>query len=441
MARRHVLIGGGPATIAAAEAIRGADPAAEITLVSAEQDGYYSRPGLAYLLAREVPERRLFPFTDADFAGLRATRISGRAARLDAAAHTVMLEDGRALAYDRLLLATGSTALPAKVPGAHLDGVVKLDDLADARDIARRCTRAKGAVVVGRRHHRSGDRRGPARLPRAGPLLHAPGPLLAQRPLRDRVGRGRGRPAPLRRARPPLHRARAHRRRAAASRRSRPAAGDDDPLRHRRRRRRRAPDASSSPGRPGSPATAGSSSTSTCARSAGDVFAAGDVAETIHPVSGRRTLEVLWHSAVSKGRVAGLNMATEPVHAYEEGVSLNITRLAGQKTTIIGTVGSGKDADLEGLSRGDSQTWSELGEATLVESQDGRRAHPAGAGRTRHRRRRGHGRPDALVPAPGADRGARRRRRRRPPVSTAPGADVAARSSRTSGRRWSARDA
>ena len=40
-------------------------------------------------------------------------------------------------------------------------------------------------------------------------------------------------------------------------------------------------------------------------------------------------------------------------------------------TTIIGAVGSGKDADLEGLSRGDSQTWSELGDAVLVEAQAG----------------------------------------------------------------------
>jgi len=105
-----------------------------------------------------------------------------------------------------------------------------------------------------------------------------------------------------------------------------------------------------------------------------DIFAGGDVAETADPVTGRRTLEVLWHSAVHKGRIAGLNMATQPVHAYEEGPSLNITRLAGLNTTIIGAVGAGKDADLEGLSRGDSQTWSELGEAVLIEAQaDGAR--------------------------------------------------------------------
>ncbi len=373
MARRHVLIGGGPATIAAAEAIRGADEAAEITLVSGDRAGYYSRPGLAYLLAREVPERRLFPFTDADFAGLRATRISGRAARVDAAAHTVVLEDGRTLAYDRLLLATGSTALPAKVPGAALDGVVKLDDLADARDIARRCTRSKGAVVVGGgitaleiveglrayrvpvhylmrqdRYWRNVLSETESAvvedgLRRSGVRVH-PFTELARI-----VGRG-GRVAAVE-----------------------TAAGETIPcdivavavgVRPRIGLAREA----------GLDCDRGILVDRQLRSSAGDVFAAGDVAETLHPVSGRRTLEVLWHSAVSKGRTAGLNMATEPVHAYEPGVSLNITRLAGQKTTIIGTVGKGKDADLEGLSRGDSQSWSELGEATLVEAEsDGAR--------------------------------------------------------------------
>jgi NAD(P)H-nitrite reductase large subunit len=101
-----------------------------------------------------------------------------------------------------------------------------------------------------------------------------------------------------------------------------------------------------------------------------DIYAAGDVAESADPATGRRTMEVLWNSAVVKGRVAGLNMATEPVTAHERGIPLNVTRLAGLKTTIIGTVGSGgRDADLEGLQRGDSQTWSEIGDAVAIETQ------------------------------------------------------------------------
>ena len=56
MPRRHVLVGGGAATIAAAEVIREADGGAEIVVVAADPHGYYSRPGLAYFLTRELPE-------------------------------------------------------------------------------------------------------------------------------------------------------------------------------------------------------------------------------------------------------------------------------------------------------------------------------------------------------------------------------------------------
>jgi NAD(P)H-nitrite reductase large subunit len=103
--------------------------------------------------------------------------------------------------------------------------------------------------------------------------------------------------------------------------------------------------------------------------SAEDVFAAGDVAEVCEALTDRRTIEVLWSSAVAKGRVAGLNMATEPTHPYEEAPPLNVTRLAGFKITIIGTVGNGDDSDLEGIARGDSETWRELGDAVTIESQ------------------------------------------------------------------------
>ena len=54
MTTRYVIIGSGVAGIAAAEAIRAADRAGEITLLSDDPHGYYSRPGLAYLLTGEI---------------------------------------------------------------------------------------------------------------------------------------------------------------------------------------------------------------------------------------------------------------------------------------------------------------------------------------------------------------------------------------------------
>ena len=368
MARRHVLIGLGPGAIAAAEAIRGADAAAEIVVVGADPHGYYSRPGLAYYLANEVPEKWLRPFTAGELAGLRLTIINARVAAIDPGGHRVTLDGGRELEYDRLLIATGSTAIPTRVPGADLDGVVKLDDLDDARDIIRRSRDAKAAVVVG----------GGITALEIVEGLHAHGvhvdyfmrqdrywrnvlseteSHVVEQGLRDggvtvhnftelagilgrdgrvtgvETGDGTRIPCDLVAVaigvRPRIELAQ--------------AAGLD------------------------------------CARgilvddylqsSAEDVYAAGDVAEAASHVTGRRTMEVLWNSAVVKGRTAGLNMATEPLHAYETGVPLNVTRLGGLHTTIIGTVGSGKDSDLEGLSRGDSDTWSELGEAVIVETE------------------------------------------------------------------------
>jgi NADPH-dependent 2,4-dienoyl-CoA reductase/sulfur reductase-like enzyme len=355
--------------VAAAEAIHGADAAAQTILVCADPHGYYSRPGLAYYLARELPERSLRPYSPAELEGLGVTLVSDRAVGLDPAAHTVTLAAGGELEYDRLLLATGSAAVPARVPGAELDGVIKLDDLDDARDVVRRTASAKRAVVVGGgitaleiveglrahgvhvdyfmrqdRYWRNvlseAESQAVEEELRAGGVRLRPFTELARI-----VGRG-GRVAAVETAdgtRVPCEL-------VAVAIGVRP-------------RTELARDA-------GLVCDRGILVDEYLRTSEADIFAAGDVAETIGPVTGRRTIEVLWHSAVHKGRIAGLNMVSGPSHRYVEGPSLNITRLAGMHTTIIGTVGSGRDADLEGLSRGDSQTWSELGDAVLVETPE-----------------------------------------------------------------------
>ncbi len=103
----------------------------------------------AYLLTRELPEARLFPFTPEDVRRLDLAWIGESATAVDPAAHSVTLESGRRLSYDRLLLATGSKAIGTRVPGAELDGVVTLDGMDDARAMVARCGKGKVAVVVG----------------------------------------------------------------------------------------------------------------------------------------------------------------------------------------------------------------------------------------------------------------------------------------------------
>jgi len=64
MARQFVLVGNGPASLAAAEAIRLCDAQAEITILGDEPHAFYSRPGLAYYLAGHIPQSQLYSRPD-----------------------------------------------------------------------------------------------------------------------------------------------------------------------------------------------------------------------------------------------------------------------------------------------------------------------------------------------------------------------------------------
>jgi NAD(P)H-nitrite reductase large subunit len=97
------------------------------------------------------------------------------------------------------------------------------------------------------------------------------------------------------------------------------------------------------------------------------IFAAGDVAQAYDPLSGRTILDSLWTPAREQGWVAGLNMAGTS-QAYVKSAPFNVTRLAGLTTTIIGAVGHGRDDDLVGIARGDSETFRSLPDAVVAQS-------------------------------------------------------------------------
>jgi NAD(P)H-nitrite reductase large subunit len=98
-----------------------------------------------------------------------------------------------------------------------------------------------------------------------------------------------------------------------------------------------------------------------------DIFAAGDVAQVYDPLSGRSILDSLWNPARQQGFTAGLNMTGRKT-AYRKPAPFNVTRLAGLTTTIIGTVGRGRDDDLAGIARGDSETWRQLPDCMVAQA-------------------------------------------------------------------------
>jgi NADPH-dependent 2,4-dienoyl-CoA reductase/sulfur reductase-like enzyme len=104
--------------------------------------------------------------------------------------------------------------------------------------------------------------------------------------------------------------------------------------------------------------------------SAPDVFAAGDVAQVLDPTTGRAELDALWNSALRMGRAAGANMAGAG-ESYQKHVPMNVTRVAGLVTTVIGAVGGGKDPDLKTMTRGQSESWTARGPSTTVQERHG----------------------------------------------------------------------
>ena len=133
---KHLILGAGPAGVIAAETIRKHAPNDEIVIVGEEREAPYSRMAIPYLLMGDIEERgtHLRHGTD-HYKGLNITLRHGRAVKLDSAARQVHLDDGSALAFDRLLIATGSQPLKPPIPGADGPGVHPCWTLDDARAI------------------------------------------------------------------------------------------------------------------------------------------------------------------------------------------------------------------------------------------------------------------------------------------------------------------
>ncbi len=143
----HVILGAGPAGVIAAETIRKQAPADRITLVGDEREAPYSRMAIPYLLMGNIGEEgTLLRKGAGHYSGLRIDAVQARATAVDVKSRKVMLDQGPPLAFDTLLIATGSNPVSAPIPGMDLPGVESCWTLADARAIQARA--AKGARVL-----------------------------------------------------------------------------------------------------------------------------------------------------------------------------------------------------------------------------------------------------------------------------------------------------
>ena len=366
-ARRYVIIGSGVAGVAAAQAVRAHDGGGEIHLISDDPFGYYSRPGLAYYLSGEITEGLLYPYQKKDFQVIQLRWHTTNVESLVPAEHRVQLANRETITYDRLLIATGSIAIPSGVPGASLQGVVKLDSMEDARKILKLARRAKTAVVVGggitalelveglraqrlRVHYLlRGERYWSNVLDPTeseiveSRLLHEGVEIHYQTELAEIIGQN-GKVTGVRTKDGRVIRCEMVAVAIGVSPRKELAQAA------------------------GLQTERGILINEYLQASDPDIFAAGDVAQVFDPHSGKSALDTLWTTAHHQGSTAGANMAGQSM-VYWKNVPLNVTRLAGLTTTIIGTVGRGTDPSLAGINRGDSETWRQLPVHSVAEAR------------------------------------------------------------------------
>ena len=143
-----VLVGNGIAGVTAARHVRKADSSARITLVSGETREPFARTALMYIYMGVLTQRHTWLYEERFWEENRIGRVVGQARGLDAA-RGVLDVDGESMAYDRLLIATGSTPVLPDWPGVGLAGVQGLYHLSDLDRMEAATVGVAEAVVVG----------------------------------------------------------------------------------------------------------------------------------------------------------------------------------------------------------------------------------------------------------------------------------------------------
>lgn len=146
-----VIVGAGQAGFETATQLRKLGHQGRVLILGDEAHLPYKRPPLskAYL-AGTLPQDSLYLMPQANLKK-NGIEFRGRAcvSAIDRATKSVRLENGEAIAYDKLVLATGGRARPLSVPGADRPNVLLLRTIADVDRIRARCAAGRRVVIAG----------------------------------------------------------------------------------------------------------------------------------------------------------------------------------------------------------------------------------------------------------------------------------------------------
>ncbi|WP_323784080.1 NAD(P)/FAD-dependent oxidoreductase, partial [Leisingera sp.] len=150
MTQKLVIIGAGMASGRVIEHLLEIAPSAyDITLFNAEPRGNYNRIMLSPVLSGDKAYEEIVTHSDDWYAEHGVTcRFGEHVTAIDREAKTVTGENGT-VAYDKLVIATGSAPFIIPVPGHDLPGVISYRDLNDTNAMIEAAGKGGKAVVIG----------------------------------------------------------------------------------------------------------------------------------------------------------------------------------------------------------------------------------------------------------------------------------------------------
>ena len=143
-----IIVGGGPAGIITALTAKSVYPEKSVCVIKDIGDGVIPCAIPYMIRTLSDPKQNAMGNLPLEKAGVDIK--VGKVVALDAEAHTVTLESGDIMSYERLVLATGTEMVVPPIPGADKPGVLSIRKSMSSMVVLReKALRAKNVVIIG----------------------------------------------------------------------------------------------------------------------------------------------------------------------------------------------------------------------------------------------------------------------------------------------------